>query len=480
MLKQHKILIGSIVWIGIYFLLIAGLLDDSAVRQMIGPISVAIAAIGVSFWLFRQYWLLTTQNRYFWLLLSFGMMLFGLTNLYDVISFTVQSTDQFTLATNWLWAFSYLVFFIALIYKLLILTSYYTSQQLVFNILVFLTFVLALGLHFIIMPLFDLSQQSIGFDSIEIIYPLLDLSILVTAFILLNLTWQTENVKWYSMFGLLILILGDLLYFYFVTLEGFIETIYIQPLWLLGVVLIGVSGFYARDHEGVHLSQHGHQFSLQQEILSYVVIFILIMFVFYSYGWELNSLSLGLAFILVITIIRNIFLIRQKLRLVAQYQYLAYHDYLTGLRNRSKFNKDLTQLVKQAEQKGERMGLIMIDLDNFKPVNDDFGHQIGDALLQRVVKRLTQGLRGDQGILYRLGGDEFIVLVPRLENDVDHLVGEILSQFDAPFDLGETELQMTPSIGVSIYPDDGEYGDLLLQLADTAMYQVKRDGKNNY
>ena len=161
--------------------------------------------------------------------------------------------------------------------------------------------------------------------------------------------------------------------------------------------------------------------------------------------------------------------------------YLAYHDVLTGLPNRALFRDRVGLAVIQAKRSGMTVAAMFIDLDRFKLANDTFGHQKGDELLKEVARRLGQGLR-ETDTLARIGGDEFTVLLPNLRSreDAARVAGKLVADMAAPFQLSGSEIFLTASIGISIYPDDGESIDTLLRHADIAMYYVKSHGKNGF
>ncbi|HUO43752.1 MAG TPA: EAL domain-containing protein [Burkholderiales bacterium] len=162
-------------------------------------------------------------------------------------------------------------------------------------------------------------------------------------------------------------------------------------------------------------------------------------------------------------------------------EYLAYHDGLTGLPNRSLFSKLLEQGINQARRHDRRLAVIFLDLDRFKQINDTLGHDAGDALLQETAKRLTTCLR-DSDTVARLGGDEFVALLPELEKEeyAATVARKILSATAKPFTLAGHELRITASVGIGIYPKDGEDEQTLTKNADVAMYQAKSEGKNNF
>jgi diguanylate cyclase (GGDEF)-like protein len=161
--------------------------------------------------------------------------------------------------------------------------------------------------------------------------------------------------------------------------------------------------------------------------------------------------------------------------------YLAYHDPLTGLANRRCFIERLEKSLLEAGQRRERLAVLFIDLDQFKQVNDSLGHGVGDELLVSVAARLSDHVRL-MDMLARLGGDEFICLMEgvRGANEVEVLAGEIIAAFETPFRLGDHELFLSASVGISLFPDDGDSVLDLLRDADTAMYRAKLLGRGNF
>ncbi len=159
----------------------------------------------------------------------------------------------------------------------------------------------------------------------------------------------------------------------------------------------------------------------------------------------------------------------------------AFHDLLTGLPNRVLFKDRLTVALRQAKRLGQRIAVMFIDIDRFKLVNDTYGHHEGDELLKCFAKRARSCLRsGDT--LARQGGDEFTILLPDVHSgeDAAAIAGKILSELKRPFTIAGQPLLTTASIGISLFPDDGEAPDVLLGNADIAMYQIKGRGKNGY
>jgi diguanylate cyclase (GGDEF)-like protein/PAS domain S-box-containing protein len=161
---------------------------------------------------------------------------------------------------------------------------------------------------------------------------------------------------------------------------------------------------------------------------------------------------------------------------------LAHFDVLTGLANRTLFSDRLRQVILKARRDNTQAALLFIDLDKFKPVNDDLGHHIGDLLLKAVANRLLDCVRRESDTVGRLGGDEFVVLLPEIEtSDAAIAVAEkILGALNQTFEVGKQkhQIQISSSIGVAMYPEHGSDESKLLKSADTAMYQAKEGGSN--
>ena len=161
-------------------------------------------------------------------------------------------------------------------------------------------------------------------------------------------------------------------------------------------------------------------------------------------------------------------------------QHMAQHDALTHLPNRALFNDRLKQAISAAQRNKSRLALMFIDLDKFKPVNDTYGHGVGDLLLKEVALRI-QGCLRESDTAARIGGDEFVVLLPSIETkqDASKVGAKILYALNQPFALAGHTLEISGSIGVAVYPEHGKDEKLLVKSADIAMYHAKKNGRNN-
>ena len=160
---------------------------------------------------------------------------------------------------------------------------------------------------------------------------------------------------------------------------------------------------------------------------------------------------------------------------------LALYDPLTQLPNRKLFNDRLHHALAQAKREQDRVAVMFIDLDKFKPVNDSFGHEIGDLLLMQVAERLAACVR-ESDTVARLGGDEFVVLLAGGETEhSERIVAQkIIAALASPFHVAGHELHISSSIGIAVYPDHGGDEKLLLRNADTAMYHAKHGGRSQF
>ena len=173
--------------------------------------------------------------------------------------------------------------------------------------------------------------------------------------------------------------------------------------------------------------------------------------------------------------------LREEKEAAEQIEYLAFHDKLTGLSNRGMFSIMLAQGLQEAKRYERQLAVLFLDLDRFKNINDTLGHQAGDLLLQEMATRLKAVLR-ESDCIARLGGDEFVIMIPNLAS-VEQLAAvtqKVLASVSRIFKLGEHEFHVTASVGISVYPGDGEDERALMKNADIAMYRSKEDGKNTF
>jgi diguanylate cyclase (GGDEF)-like protein len=173
--------------------------------------------------------------------------------------------------------------------------------------------------------------------------------------------------------------------------------------------------------------------------------------------------------------------ISDRKRVEERVQYLALHDALTGLANRVLFFDRLNTAIAAAHRKNGSFALLYLDLDDFKPINDNYGHETGDLVLRCIAERLCGCVR-ESDTVARLGGDEFILLFNDILDEAAAITvaEKVIAAVTAPLPVEGCAHRVGCSIGIALYPRDGEDADTLMRHADTAMYGAKRLGKNRY
>jgi diguanylate cyclase (GGDEF)-like protein/PAS domain S-box-containing protein len=171
----------------------------------------------------------------------------------------------------------------------------------------------------------------------------------------------------------------------------------------------------------------------------------------------------------------------ERIRAEQRIWHIAHHDALTGLPNRALLHDRLAQVLTQAERNGNRVAVMFVDLDRFKSINDTLGHDVGDELLKSVAARLQQVVRAADTVS-RLGGDEFVIVLPDVVvvDDAQRVAEKVVDMLTPAVSIHGHELRVTPSIGISLFPDDGTDAYTLMKNADTAMYHAKSEGRNNF
>jgi diguanylate cyclase (GGDEF)-like protein len=190
-----------------------------------------------------------------------------------------------------------------------------------------------------------------------------------------------------------------------------------------------------------------------------------------------------LALLLILARYRRL-LREQEHRHAAQEQRIrhqAYQDILTGLPNRASFAEHLEEAMRRAKRAGRPLGLLFVDLDLFKRVNDSLGHDAGDRMLRVAAERVRRAVR-EADLLFRMGGDEFTVLLEEVggPEEAAMVAGRVLEAIAEPLRLQAHEISVSASVGIALYPRDGADGERLLKSADAAMYRAKDLGRNRY
>lgn len=184
-----------------------------------------------------------------------------------------------------------------------------------------------------------------------------------------------------------------------------------------------------------------------------------------KYLFAINILLMLIFFIAFILVI---------IYLLNKFEYQANHDKLTGLANRKLFFSNFERLKEEADKSGTKLGILFIDIDKFKMINDNYGHNIGDQVLEKIAKRLENNLK-ENDITARIGGDEFLAALANLnsETEIIQITKRLIAELENPIVIREIEIPMSISLGISIYPDDAQGLESLIKKADSKMYEAK-------
>ncbi|MBM4760976.1 EAL domain-containing protein [Bacillus sp. B15-48] len=445
-------------------------------------INLLQAAVGgVSFLgLFKAYQKITTKQRYFWLLLSIGVLSYVFAKLFWFYRLLTIGSVFISNRALLIFLLAYLFFLLALIYKVKVITTNIVNGTALFNIVIFIISFASIFSYYLIRPVYERINESI-IHTIIIAYPVLDLTILFVALYLYYFSLETKEAPVYRLLiaSFFIQIIADSMFTFQFFTNGYQPGLFVDFLWLIALLIIGLSGFYVQHLPEQKLTKRG-TIGVLDELIPYINVLVLLVLCIQNVGWRLTELGISLVAVIVMIIFRQLWLLRKNAKLMAEYKHLAFHDPLTGLKNRASFQAELPEILNEAKWKTDIAALLLIDLDRFKKINDTHGHSIGDSMLINASKRLQQTLQLT-GELYRIGGDEFVMVLPKTtEEECELIAKKLLQAFAAPFVINHHELTITPSIGISLYPESGEDFETLLKNADRAMYFVKERGKNHY
>ncbi|MBM7605060.1 diguanylate cyclase (GGDEF)-like protein [Metabacillus crassostreae] len=432
-------------------------------------------------WLINTYKRVKGNEKYFWLLLSLGVLTSFISNVIWYIE-GINGVVHLPSWTNLLWVFTYLLYLAALIFKMILLKHTVDYRPYMFNLVIFMTVAIALSIHYLIEPIWIQSNYLIGVTILTIAYPIFDLGIIFSAVYLYYISRNTQLKRSYLYITLAftLQILADSIYVYLLHLEIYQIGSIFDPFWTISILLLGIAGLQFENESSTHKIIEKEPLSNIDISIPYICVLFLLILVISSYKNDLNALSMGLTVSFLLILIRHFSFIRKNQQLVNEYRYLAFHDQLTSLYNRPKFQSDLQLVLEKATEDQTRTALLLIDLDRFKNINDTLGHYFGDCLLVEVANRLESTV-AENGTTYRLGGDEFVIVLPDTSKPkCITVVRKLLADFQNPFFIEGYEITVSPSIGISMFPENGETSGGLLKHADAAMYLAKENGKNTF
>ena len=419
--------------------------------------------------------MLVRTERVGWLALAAGMLLWTLGNLY----FTVFLLDLEEPPFPSLADAGYLLFYPPAYVALVLLvrervTRFHASVWL--DGLVGALAVAALGSALVLTPVLESTSGGLAAVATNLAYPLGDVLLISFVVGIFALTGWRPGGAWLLIGGgLVTLAVADSLYLYRVVMESYEPGTVLDSIWPAGMVLLAWAA-WQRTHESEAVSLEGWAVLVVPSLFTASALGVLI----YGNLQGINAVALVLATLAVVAAIVRTGLTFREVRSLSESRRQALTDELTGLPNRRFFLERVNIELEAARADQRAMGLLIIDLDRFKELNDTLGHHAGDALLQEIGPRLRETLREDD-VLARLGGDEFAVLVPQGAGAAG-LAERIRAALEHPFAVDGLNLPMEASVGIALFPEHGSDAATLLQRADVAMYQAKgaRTGSEVY
>ncbi len=441
-----------------------------------------IAAAASMTWLFKPYRKSLGTERTFWFLLIIGVFFYLIANciwFYMQIIYGVQDHPKMS---HLMWLLSYVFFLIALIYKLKVLNKSFFRNPFFYNVLIFMITAAALSIHYLIKPALEFSDNSLLLAILNLSYQLINLCLL---FMIINIFYYSQYMRMKKVLlvisiGFLAQFTADSIYSYLLIGGKYHTGSLMDPLWGLSILIIGLSSLYTSAVKEEINWKQDYNVKNSGSLFPYITVIALIIIVINSEQWHWNALVIGLIVTFLLVIMMQILVIKKNSSLANEFWYYAYHDELTGLHNRVSFQRDLIKILDDADILNRRAAILLLDLDRFKNINDTFGHHIGDLLLKECARKLKE-FTGNNDRVYRVGGDEFIIILSNAtEQDCINTAETILNVFTKSLFVEEYEISITPSIGISLYPENGVNNETLLKYADMSMYLAKSKGRNNF
>lgn len=460
------------------------------------------------------------RMRLFWLLLSLGSLSYAIAEGIWVYSHNVSLVEPNY--PGWPDPFYFLQIFFylaAFIYYLVQRKENAYQIKFIFDIMIIIAVSTALSWHYLIQLLLPEATASLLLFAVSIGYPVGDLLLLFGAVSLYIGYSHTLSPRVLTLIiaGLVFQVFADTAYLYSTVADTYSSGSFYDPLWSLSLLLVALSGLYSLDPikqsvSNIAFIQITDRISVRM-MLPYFSLLMLFIVIIAEESNHTRGLIAGAFVATALIVTRQIFTLRDNRRLLFNYdqltseleqkieqrtvevtskneqlkevihqvEHIAYHDELTGLPNRRLFLKNLETSIATADKNSKKLAVVFIDLDRFKNINDTFGHEFGDLLLRDFSEKISENLRSIDTIS-RQGGDEFTLILNNIqdETDITPTIHRIQSAFQNSLSIKGQELHVSMSIGIAVYPDNGNTTSELLKHADSAMYSAKAKGKNNY
>lgn len=381
-----------------------------------------------------------------------------------------------------LWILVYPLLCSAVLVKLIQLKNKDKLIQHLFTIVTFFIIVGTFMLHYVIFPYIETYDDSFWHVLILFTEPLLSGVLLGAGLILYFLSTETSQraTVFFFVSGLFIQALAESVYVVQRLLDNYTIGNTTDVLWILALLCF-LSAVRMLEQEPKEINWRLMRLiDHQDSLFPYFVILGFVIYCYYQIALGLNIFSIAVFLLMVLLIIHQLVVVRRNSRLINDYQRAIYYDELTNLRNRTSMIQDLPTILNKAKRYQKVVSIILIDIDRFKTINDSLGHEAGDYVLKKIAKRFEKIISASY-ILYRIGGDEFVFIGFGLDRTtIEQFVHSAMAELKRTVKFHGTNLNISASVGISMFPDNNPAGEGLFQYADAAMYQAKAQGKNQY
>lgn len=469
----------------------------------------AIACLTSVAWLVSAFLKHTGEGKSFWLFLAFGVTSYFIGIIvWGFNYFVPQDGGIIRTIPAMFWVAQNVLYFIALLVIMYRLKNYLLTIRTLLDLFIVMSAAFTFSWIFLIGPLIEKNREDYWMTP-ELLYPILDMGMLVGILIFFSASSSifSKKVRILLVMGFAIQIVADTIFSYLHVMNNYSVGSINEPLWLFSILLLGLSGVYHNPGEKEQfIVQQPKQtgsllFKLSLPHLSVILLALYAVILLY----DVNPIAIGLFFCVLLVLLRQVVTLLENEKLMQQLnglnealeekvkertdklveavnsmEHLAFHDAITGLPNRRFMEKRLSQAISRPGKNHDKTAFLLLDLDRFKNINDSLGHSYGDQLLKEVGSRLV-ALAGKNEVVSRIGGDEYALLIENTTSEkAEEKARLILNSLRQTYRLNEFDLTVTPSIGISLFPDHGNSMDELLMKADSAMYQVKASGRNQY
>lgn len=508
-------MIAMMIYITSYYSWIYMWRDDRWMKTMGSDIFAALGAALATVYLYHVYKRAKGAERFFWYYIFLSCLSFFVAELsWDYYELILKVNVPFPGLPDVFYLLQPILILLAILYLIFKKKNIFISIRLFLDIAITMTVATALSWYSFIQPIFAQENVTFVFKTVSVVYPIADLG-LIFGILSLNMTSRifSRNVQYALVLGISLLTISDSVYLYLNAKESYQTGSIIDPLWTFALFLIVLAGLYSENQsgktqtEGTKLDSDQLRVASVAHIMIPYISLILLLTVMSVRITEIDSIILGSILGIILIIIRQIinlldykhllFLLSQsnqelensKKVLEERHECLrqssatmkveARTDFLTGLYNRRYIVESLDQLLEQAKLHKLDFSLFMLDIDHFKLINDRFGHEAGDAVLQQITQIMLKNTRCEE-IIGRFGGEEFIGFLPEVGVEEAEMIAERLRKIAEHICvIGSQNIKVTVSIGVSQWSTrDNDDVQSLLKRIDKALYRAKDKGRN--